>query len=147
MQYHILPFCIIYANHLESFLEKKKNIVSSIFGCTPPCCRNLWCTMHFLHITQVHDLLFRSTPKVKYWISTNCVSVSLHINGDIVLMNQTYLLICWAAFSCCGLLHVVCLKVLDCWATPFNLSKLDWITEIQKWTVMQLTGFTARELF
>lgn len=109
--------------------EKKKNIVSSIFGCTPPCCRNLWCTMHFLHIIQVHDLLFSSIPKVKYWISTNCVSVSLHINGDIVLMNQTYLLICWAAFSWCGLLHVVCLKVLDCWATPFNLSKQDWITE------------------
>lgn len=108
---------------------EKKNIVSSIFGCTPPCCRNLWCTMHFLRIIQVHDLLFSSIPKVKYWISTNCVSVSLHINGDIVLMNQTYLLICWAAFSWCGLLHVVCLKVLDCWATPFNLSKQDWITE------------------
>lgn len=36
--------------------------------------------------------------------------VSLHISGDIVSMNQTYLLICCEVFCHCGLLPVVCLK-------------------------------------
>lgn len=144
MHFHSLCFCIIYPKHLESFLDEKKNIVSSIFGCTLPCCRNLWCTMHFLNIIQVYDLQFSSIPKVKYWISTNCVNVSLHISGDIVLMNQTYLLICCEVFSCCGLLPVVCLKGVGLLSHTFLFIETGLNYRIQMWTVMQLTGFTAR---